>query len=29
MAKRTRLIFHTAWEIANREGRIYADKRTE
>ena len=26
MAKRTRLIFYTAWEIANREGRITADK---
>ncbi len=26
MEKRTRLIFHTAWEIANREGRITADK---
>lgn len=25
-AKRTRLIFHTAWEIANRDGRITADK---
>jgi Zn-dependent M28 family amino/carboxypeptidase len=25
-AKRTRLVFHTAWEIANREGRITADK---
>jgi len=26
MEKRTRLIFHTAWEIANRDGRITADK---
>ena len=26
MAKRTQLIFQTAWEIANREGRITADK---
>lgn len=26
MTKRTQLIFHTAWEIANREGRITADK---
>jgi len=26
LAKRARLIFHTAWEVANREGRIYADK---
>ncbi|MBV1923069.1 MAG: M28 family peptidase, partial [Flavobacteriaceae bacterium] len=26
MAKRTQLIFLTAWEIANREGRITADK---
>ncbi|MGJ8667070.1 MAG: M28 family metallopeptidase [Patiriisocius sp.] len=26
MAKRTQLIFHTAWELANREGRITADK---
>jgi len=26
MAKRTQLIFYTAWEIANREGRITADK---
>lgn len=26
MEKRTRLIFHTAWEVANREGRITADK---
>lgn len=26
LEKRTRLIFHTAWEIANREGRITADK---
>ncbi len=26
MAKRTRLIFQTAWEVANRENRIYADK---
>tara|TARA_B100000497_G_scaffold24621_1_gene28950 strand:- start:1945 stop:2958 length:1014 start_codon:yes stop_codon:yes gene_type:complete len=26
MAKRTKLIFHTAWEIANREQRITADK---
>jgi len=26
MEKRTRLIFQTAWEIANREGRIVADK---
>jgi len=26
MEKRTRLIFHTAWEIANREARITADK---
>tara|TARA_B100000795_G_scaffold184614_1_gene140124 strand:+ start:19820 stop:20833 length:1014 start_codon:yes stop_codon:yes gene_type:complete len=26
MEKRTRLIFHTAWEIANREQRITADK---
>ena len=25
-AKRTKLIFHTAWELANREGRITADK---
>lgn len=25
-AKRAQLIFHTAWEIANREGRITADK---
>ncbi len=24
--KRTKLIFHTAWEVANREGRITADK---
>lgn len=27
MAKRTQLIFQTAWEIANREGRITADKK--
>ncbi len=26
MTKRTRLIFQTAWEVANREGRITADK---
>ncbi len=26
MAKRAKLIFHTAWEVANREGRITADK---
>ena len=26
LEKRTRLIFHTAWEIANRNKRIYADK---
>ncbi len=26
LAKRTKLIFQTAWEIANREGRITADK---
>ena len=26
LTKRTRLIFHTAWEVANREGRITADK---
>lgn len=26
LAKRAQLIFHTAWEIANREGRITADK---
>jgi len=26
MAKRTQLIFHTAWEVANRDQRIYADK---
>jgi hypothetical protein len=26
MAKRTQLIFHTAWEVANRAQRIYADK---
>lgn len=26
MAKRTQLIFYTAWELANREGRITADK---
>ena len=26
MAKRTQLIFQTAWEVANREGRITADK---
>lgn len=26
MAKRAQLIFHTAWEVANREGRITADK---
>ena len=26
MAKRTKLIFHTAWEVANREKRITADK---
>lgn len=26
LTNRTRLIFHTAWEIANREGRIRADK---
>ena len=26
MAKRAQLIFYTAWEIANREGRITADK---
>ncbi len=29
MAKRTKLIFLTAWELANREGRITADKATE
>ena len=28
MEQRARLIFHTAWEIANREGRITADKLT-
>ena len=27
MAKRTQLIFYTAWEVANREKRIIADKR--
>ena len=26
LAKRTRLIFHTAWEIANREKRLIVDK---
>ena len=26
MEKRTKLIFHTAWEVANREKRITADK---
>ena len=26
LEKRTRLVFHTAWEVANREGRITADK---
>lgn len=26
MAKRAQLIFHTAWEVANRDGRITADK---
>ena len=26
MSKRTQLIFHTAWEVANREQRIFADK---
>ena len=26
MTKRTQLIFQTAWEVANREGRITADK---
>lgn len=26
MAKRAQLIFHTTWEVANREGRITADK---
>lgn len=26
MTKRTKLIFHTTWEIANRDGRIVADK---
>ncbi len=29
LAKRTQLIFHTAWEVANREGRIHADKLTQ
>lgn len=29
MAKRTQLIFHTAWEVANRENRIRADKLTQ
>lgn len=28
LEKRTRLIFHTAWEIANRKNRIIADKAT-
>lgn len=26
MAKRTKLVFHTAWEIANRDGRLIVDK---
>ena len=26
LAKRTRLVFHTAWEIANREKRLVVDK---
>ena len=26
LTKRTKLIFHTAWEIANQEERITADK---
>ncbi|MEP2935179.1 MAG: M28 family metallopeptidase [Gilvibacter sp.] len=29
MAKRAQLVFLTAWEVANREGRITADKATE
>lgn len=29
MSKRAQLIFHTAWEVANREKRIYADKLDE
>ncbi|WP_411895515.1 M28 family peptidase [Winogradskyella sp. A2] len=29
LENRTRLVFHTAWEIANREGRIVVDKATE
>jgi Zn-dependent M28 family amino/carboxypeptidase len=29
LENRTRLVFHTAWEIANREGRILVDKATE
>ena len=26
LTKRTKLVFHTAWEIANRENRITVDK---
>lgn len=29
MAKRAQLIFHTAWEVANRQDRIFADKLSE
>jgi len=29
LQNRTRLVFHTAWEVANRDGRILVDKATE
>jgi hypothetical protein len=29
LQKRTRLIFHTAWEVANREHRLYVDKEVD
>ena len=29
LENRSRLVFHTAWEVANREGRVIVDKATE